>query len=127
MIGWCNGSAGHVFLWSLLSGKFKEEKYLSIARRSANHIICDTKNNLMNLCCGFGGEAYALLHLFNLTKEKEYLYESYKIRPKIMDQISLPVLRNNSLYQGEIGLALLFCEMEKPEMARMPLFETSSI
>jgi eukaryotic-like serine/threonine-protein kinase len=121
--GWCNGSAGHVFLWSLLYRHFNEEKYISIAMRTANHIMISPDNNLNNLCCGMAGEAYAFLNLYNLTNEKKYLHQSQNARQKIMNQIELPPLRSNSLYKGDIGLAVLFCEMEKPAFARMPFFE----
>ena len=121
--GWCNGSAGYVFLWSLLYRHFREEEYISAASQAANHIIGYTGNNISNLCCGFAGEAYAMLNLFNLTKEDKYLRAAQNIRQKIIGQIELPPLRSNSLYKGDIGLALLFCEMEKPVAAKMPLFE----
>lgn len=121
--GWCNGSAGHIFLWSLLYKYFKEEKYLSIAVRTANTLRKDTDNRINNLCCGMAGEAYAFLNLYRLSKEKQWLITAQQIARKIMSQISLPALRSNSLYKGDPGLALLFCEMEMPERSQMPMFE----
>lgn len=32
-------------------------------------------------------------------------------------------MRPDSLYKGKIGTALLVCEMETPELARMPLYD----
>jgi serine/threonine-protein kinase len=32
-------------------------------------------------------------------------------------------MRNNSLYKGDVGAAVLFAELEKPMESRMPLFE----
>jgi serine/threonine-protein kinase len=121
--GWCNGSAGHIFLWSLLYKSFNEEKYLSIAIRTANTLRTDTDNRINNLCCGMAGEAYAFLNLYRLSKEKQWLVTAQQIARKIMSQISLPALRSNSLYKGDPGLALLFCEIEVPERSQMPMFE----
>ncbi len=121
--GWCNGSAGHIFLWSLLYRSSKEEKYLSLAVRLANTLVNDTDHRINNLCCGMAGEAYAFLNLYRISQEKQWLLTSQQIARKIMSQISMPPLRNNSLYKGDPGLALLFCEMEFPERAQMPFFE----
>ena len=123
MSGWCNGSAGQVFLWALLFKHFQDEKYLALAKMAARHIISNPKGNISNLCCGYAGEAYAFLNLYNLTREKEYLEHAEKKVRKIMHQISDPPLRSNSLYKGDLGLAILFAEILKPELARMPLFE----
>jgi serine/threonine protein kinase len=124
--GWCNGNAGHVFLWTLLYRYFKEEKYLQTAIKTADSLNTDPSGRINNLCCGMAGEAYAFLNLYNLSKEKKYLLRAQQITRKIMSQIAMPSLRSNSLYKGDIGLALLFCEIEAPEFAQMPLFEISS-
>jgi eukaryotic-like serine/threonine-protein kinase len=125
--GWCNGSAGYVFLWSYLYKHFGEEKYLVMAEQIAGNIIGRNDRNISNLCCGFAGEAYALLNLYNLTEDQRYLVGAQEKRERIMAQIAEPVIRNNSLYKGDIGLALLFSEMKNPRFARMPLFETGRI
>jgi eukaryotic-like serine/threonine-protein kinase len=122
--GWCNGSAGYVFLWSLLYKHFGEEMYLAMAEQIAGNIIAGNSRNISNLCCGFAGEAYALLNLYNLTADPKYLVGAQDKQERIMTQIAEPVIRNNSLYKGDIGLALLFTEMTNPSQARMPLFET---
>ena len=124
--GWCNGSAGHVFLWSLLYKYFKDEKYSSIAVQTAEYVIQNSLNSINNLCCGLAGEAYSLANLYHITLEKRYIQEAQKISQKILSQISLPALRNNSLYKGDLGLAVLFSEMGNPAMLQMPLFEIRS-
>lgn len=121
--GWCNGSAGHVFLWSLLYRHFKDEKYLDIAERTAQHVLQDTRGKIYNLCCGVAGHAYALLCLYNLTGEKEYLEHTMDLKQRILDNLSFPSERINSLYKSMPGAAVLFCELERPELAKMPLFE----
>ncbi len=121
--GWCNGSAGHIFLWSLLYRHFKEEKYLNIAERTMQHVLQDARSKIYNLCCGTSGQAYSLLCLYNLTGEKKYLEHSMSLKQRILDNLSYPSERINSLYKSMPGAAVLFCELERPELARMPLFE----
>lgn len=122
-MGWCNGSAGHIFLWSLLYRHFKDEKYLDIADRAAQHMLHDTDTGIYNLCCGMAGQAYALLSLYNVTGEKKYLQNTIELKQRILNTISIPSDRVNSLYKSIPGAAVLFCELEKPSLARMPLFE----
>ena len=121
--GWCNGTAGHIFLWALLYKYFKEEKFLTIAEQLANHLFLEIPANINNLCCGTAGYSYAMLRLYNVTGEKHYLNESNRLKQLIMKNISSSQLQNNSLYKGEVGLGVLFCESITPALARMPLFE----
>jgi serine/threonine protein kinase len=121
--GWCNGSAGHIFLWSLLYRYFKEQKYLDIAERTAQHVLQDARSKIYNLCCGTAGHAYALVSLYNLTGEKKWLEHAMNVKQRILDNLSFPSERINSLYKSMPGAAVLFCELERPELARMPLFE----
>jgi serine/threonine-protein kinase len=121
--GWCNGSAGHTFLWTLLYRYFKEEKYLDIAKSTAQHLLQDTRAKIYNLCCGMSGHAYALLCLYNLTQEKKYIGHVMNLKNRILDNLSFPSERINSLYKSMPGAAVFLCELERPELARMPLFE----
>lgn len=122
-MGWCNGSAGHIFLWSLLYKHFKDERYLAIADRTAQHMLHDTDAGIYNLCCGMAGQAYALLSLYKVTGEKKYLQNTVDLKQRILNTISIPSDRINSLYKSLPGAAVLLCELERPALARMPLFE----
>ena len=121
--GWCNGSAGHIFLWVLLYKYFKDDKYLSIAEQLSNELFLQAPGHNGNLCCGTAGNAYAMLSLYNVTGDKRYLIEVQRLKQVILKNISSPLLYNNSLYKGEVGLGILFCESAIPGLARMPLFE----
>ena len=86
--GWCNGTAGHIFLWTLLYKYFKDEKFLAIAEQLANHLFLEIPANINNLCCGTAGYSYAMLRLYNVTGEKHYLNESQRLKQLIMKNIS---------------------------------------
>ena len=67
--GWCHGSAGFAFLWSLLFKFTNDEFFLDLAEKTARHfLLTDNQNNNASLCCGMTGQAYALLNLFKITE-----------------------------------------------------------
>jgi eukaryotic-like serine/threonine-protein kinase len=69
------------------------------------------------------GIAYAMMNLYKATSEKKYLEESKKIKDAILKTWFLQPLRNNSLYKGEPGIAVMVGEMQEPSLTKMPLFE----
>ena len=122
--GWCHGSAGYTFLWTSLFQFTSDEHYLELARKTAAHFL-NAASASMNgsLCCGKSGECYALLSVYNATKEDFYLSEAKRIAKQMLPHIYSNQMRNHSLYKGNIGAAVLFEDLNRPEFARMPLFE----
>jgi serine/threonine protein kinase len=120
--GWCHGSAGYVFLWTMLYKLTGEMKYMALAEQVARHFI-PANHNVAQLCCGTAGEAYALLNLYNTTQDIKYLQWAKQKSAWALKNWSNPSHKANSLYKGEIGIAILFAELENPAAARMPLFE----
>jgi serine/threonine-protein kinase len=128
MPGWCNGSAGYVFLWTQAHKAMGEKKYLELAEGAAWH-AWETPNPISTLCCGLAGQAYALLNLYRHTGDKTWLQRARDAarwaaaaatdtRTK-----SGPDFRPESLYKGDLGLAVLDADLEHPEQACMPMFE----
>lgn len=128
MSGWCNGTAGYVFLWTLAHHLFGEQQYLSIAERAAWHTWEDPAI-AANLCCGLAGRGYALLNWYKQTGDSVWAERAAKpaqraaqtIRTHPLDEFRGYEL---SLYKGEAGIALLQSDLAQPEYAAMPLFET---
>ncbi len=133
MPGWCNGSAGFIYLWTLAHQEFGDEEYLSLAEKAAWDTWEDA-DNIGSLCCGLAGRAYGLLNLYRYSGERDWLCRakelayraaasqeslgSHTIAPyKVLDA------RSNSLYKGEIGVAVLVAELFHPEESCMPFFE----
>jgi serine/threonine-protein kinase len=122
--GWCHGSVGYTFLWTSLFHFTSDERYLELAKKTAGHFLY-AASPAMNgsLCCGRSGECYALLSVYNATKEDFYLTEAKRLAKQMLPHIYSGQMKNHSLYKGNIGAAVLFEELDRPEFARMPLFE----
>ncbi|OJV13739.1 MAG: hypothetical protein BGO21_20520 [Dyadobacter sp. 50-39] len=122
--GWCHGSAGYTFLWTALFHFTADEHYLELARKTANHFLNNAHGGMNgSLCCGRSGEGYALLSVYNAAKDDFYLAEAKRVAKQMLPHIYSGQMRNHSLYKGNIGAAVLLEELDRPEFARMPLFE----
>jgi len=93
MAGWCNGVAGHVFLWTL-----------------AHTLTGDV------------GMAYALACAHRHDGERAWLASARRLAARAGSIRAVGSLRAN-LFKGDIGVALLQAELRQPESARMPMFE----
>jgi serine/threonine-protein kinase len=125
MPGWCNGTAGFVHLWTLAHESFGTERYLSLAEQTAWD-VWDTASAFDNLCCGMAGQAYALLDLYTHTGQSAWLRRARELTARAAiagkgrhDELAL---RSESLYKGDLGVAVLAVELSKPEWASMPLY-----
>jgi hypothetical protein len=116
--GWCNGSAGFVFLFSLASRMLSEPSYLKLAAAAAEY-TWRVRNPDASLCCGATGDGYAFLNLYRATGNKLWLQ-----RARRSAEAALNVDRYNySLFVGKAGVVALLSDLERPEGAWMPLFE----
>jgi hypothetical protein len=77
-----------------------------------------------DLCCGLGGQAYALLALYRASGEVRWLESSRRLAEGAAELISRvrPDVRD-SLYAGELGVAALAADLAHPADARMPLID----
>ncbi len=122
--GWCHGAAGYAFLWMLLYKVTLEKRYLTYAQQSVRYFLENDQEDLNgSLCCGMSGQAYALLSIYRTTQDEYYLKEAKTLARRILRHAYSPVMRNNSLYKGDAGAAVLFAELENPMESGMPLFE----
>ena len=126
MAGWCNGSCGYVFLWTLAHAIFGKDCYLDLATGAAWN-TWESGEGAGTLCCGLAGRAYALLNLYRLTNEKVWLDRARGLATRAVQDDRIPPEYAHSLYKGQMGLAVLAADLEQPEKARMPFFETSSL
>lgn len=127
MPGWCNGTAGHIFLWTLAHRILQNEAYLGLAERAAWH-TWESSDSITNLCCGLAGQAYGLLNLYKHSGETIWLDRARTLACRAAawdtDNYLAMKLAPESLYKGEIGVALLASELSAPETACMPFFES---
>jgi hypothetical protein len=121
MAGWCNGSAGFFFLWTLAHRMSGEPLYRQLAEGAAwNAWEAPDANG--SLCCGLAGRAYALLHLHKHGGGDEWLTRARELA----DRAALAIERSeapDSLYKGAMGVAVLAVDLARPADAVFPFFE----
>lgn len=122
MAGWCNGAAGHVFLWTLAHRVFGHPEYLALAEAAAWN-AWEEPRYTADLCCGTAGRAYGLLNLYKHTGAGEWLSRARQLANHAAATARNAPARAHALWKGELGVAVLIAELASPETAAMPLFE----
>ena len=121
---WCNGAAGYVHLWTMayrLLGS--DARFERLARRAAWHAYEGSADAPGDLCCGLAGRAYALLCLYRFTGELAWLERARLLSKRAAASPGIPPNRLNSLFHGDIGIAMLAVDLSSPEFSCMPFFE----
>jgi serine/threonine-protein kinase len=133
LTGWCNGSAGFVFLWEEAFAAFGEAPFLDLAEAAAWH-AWEGPDDGFDLCCGATGRSYALLRWFRRSGDSEWLARARRLGERAARSAlqtlneregSAAALRNGaheSLLRGALGVALLAAELDHPERAALPFF-----
>jgi eukaryotic-like serine/threonine-protein kinase len=122
MPGWCNGSAGFVFLWTLAHRMLGDARYAALAEAAAWNAWEDP-GHAASLCCGLAGRAYALLNLHRHGGGEEWLQRARELAERAAVEAARASESPHSLYQGELGVAVLIADLARPEQAAMPFFE----
>lgn len=129
--GWCNGSAGFVFLWTEAYKALGDPRYSELAEGAA-WSTWELSPDHGSLCCGLGGQAYALLNFYRHSGETAWLTRAKKLAQLAAEAQTLAAAKRSpddldtrpeSLYKGKLGIAVLETELEFPGEARMPFFE----
>jgi serine/threonine-protein kinase len=124
MAGWCNGSAGYVFLWTLAHRVTGDERWLKIAEEVAQH-AWEEPMQTADLCCGSAGRAYAYLNLYKHTGATIWLSRARHAANHAASTASATAARPHALWKGELGVAVLIADLASPETAAMPFFESA--
>jgi serine/threonine-protein kinase len=127
--GWCNGSAGYAHLWTLAHQIYQDPRYLVLAEKAAIDAF-EGAGGGHGLCCGFAGQAYAQLALYKHTGEAVWLDQARALAEKAATTANQLNRQNApglpfSLYKGDIGVAVLISDLDRPELAAMPFFEAA--
>lgn len=120
---WCNGAAGFVYLWVAADKTYPGQGFMELAELAAWGAYEHADDAHGTLCCGLAGRAYALRHLFAQTNDDVWLARAQVLRDRAVAAPHGDPARKFSLFQGELGIALLAAELERPEFACMPLYE----
>ncbi|MFO7632223.1 MAG: lanthionine synthetase LanC family protein [Caldilinea sp.] len=126
MSGWCNGSAGYVYLWLAAYRVFHEVRFLQLAVDAAWHVWEDPAT-VVTLCCGLIGRSYSLLHLSAALGDDSWLERARILADRALQHRGISVSAENvgfemSLYKGDLPLALLHAELDHPSQAIFPFF-----
>jgi serine/threonine-protein kinase len=123
MTGWCNGTAGHLQLWTAAHRSSGDDRDDAVAERVARELVdsCATERTPF-LCCGTAGAAYALLGRHRATGDEEMLGEARRLAERSLAGIRSPRLPFLSLYRGAVGVAVLASDLAHPSLASMPMF-----
>lgn len=122
MSGWCNGTSGYVFLWTLAHRFFDKPLLLDLAHGAAWE-VWDAPDLAASLCCGLVGRSYALLNFYRHTQETIWLERARDLAVRAVSQGQFEGTHPHSLYKGEISLAGLAADIEAPDYAAQPFFE----
>jgi hypothetical protein len=122
--GWCHGAAGYVHLFTLAHRLIGNTWLLDLAARSGQTARDGGDEDGYTLCCGAAGRGFALLSLYKETGEREWLEGARRLAARCAARAADPHLVRNSLYSGDVGIALLCAELEAPAWSSMPLFES---
>ena len=123
MSGWCNGTAGQTFLWLEAYRQTDEPRFETLAVGAARHTL-DDPSPFGDLCCGLTGRAYAPLVLHQATGERQWLDSALELARRAFRHLPTNATREHGLLKGPEGLACLLADLERPEFASFPGFET---
>lgn len=125
MPGWCNGSAGFVHLWTTAHAVTGDDRWATLAERSAwDTYTSPTK--IGQLCCGLAGQSYALLEMYRHSGAARWLAAAAELAARaavgVGEGSSSGALVPGSLHKGEVGIAVLAADLAHAESAAMPFF-----
>jgi hypothetical protein len=122
MPGWCNGSAGFVFLWTLAARLLGDPACGRLAEGAAWN-AWEAEDGGGSLCCGLAGRSYALLNLSRHLGSAAWLERARQLGERAAGDIAHETSTPDSLFKGELGVAALAADLQRPDTAAFPFFE----
>lgn len=111
-----------VSLWTLAARLFEEDRYMRLADGAA-WTAYEGHPAPGDLCCGLAGRAYGLLNRYRAGGEPIWLSRARDLATQAVPQVRESALRRDSLYKGEVGVAALLVDLERPDDAAMPFYD----
>lgn len=118
---WCHGTTGYVHLWLSAADTTHDDLYSRCGLDAARYSWSRESVNA-TLCCGLAGQAYAMLRAYQHTGEATWLKRARSLAQRAVGAVGTSWCLPNSLYKGDVGIALLASDLLRPQLACMPLF-----
>jgi eukaryotic-like serine/threonine-protein kinase len=119
-LGWCHGSAGHVFLWEAAYRLTSRDDHALLADAAARSTWGRAGAADGSLCCGLAGQGHALFARARVDNDRAWRARARKLAFRGGERVAR---WPDSLYRGAVGTLLTEIEADAPQDARMPLFE----
>lgn len=119
--GWCHGPAGFTHLWSTAARALGDSAHANRALEAAEASWAHPEL-IATLCCGSAGQAYAMLIAHELSGEPRWLRRAHRLAARASREAGTRWCVPNSLWKGDVGIALLAADLEHPVSSCMPLF-----
>ena len=87
------------------------------------HALTDRAGTWQETTCGAAGRAYAMLDLYRHTGDGLWVDRARGLADRAATLIREWSMHRDSLYKGEIGVALLAADLDEPARSCMPLFD----
>lgn len=130
LVHWCHGAPGVVHLLIKAYIVYKDESYLESALACGDVIWQrGILKKGFSLCHGISGNAYAFLHLYQLTRDPKHLYRAGKFAQYYFDHGHTITWRADSpasLFEGYAGLAYFLADLLNPLEAKFPAFQVTT-
>ncbi len=119
--GWCHGPTGYVHLWSTAARVLDDHTHTERALQAA-HASWVNHERVATLCCGLAGQSYAMLVAHQVSGEACWVPRAHEFAAEATRAAGARWSLPNSLWKGDVGVALLTSDLELPQQACMPLF-----
>lgn len=130
LVHWCHGAPGVIHMLIKAYQVYKEQLLLDLALNCGDVIW---KRGLLkkgfSLCHGISGNAYAFLHLYQLTRDRKHLYRAGKFAQFYLEHghsINWRADSPASLFEGYAGLTYFLADLLNPIEAKFPAFQLTS-
>jgi Lanthionine synthetase C-like protein len=125
--GWCDGSAGHLYLWLRAWRTTGEEAYEDRARDAAFHCGSALTSRRSGLCCGLAGQAVALAHFAQVTRDATARARANAVAAlSALRPTNVPAEYRESLMLGRAGVAVLQAHVLAERVPHMPFLWPSA-
>ena len=122
MPGWCNGSCGYVFLFTLAHQMLGAPRYAECAEGAAWN-SWEAPDSAATLCCGLAGRSYALLNMARHTGDDVWVRRARQLGVRAMTGTGNAQEYPHALWKGSLGVSVLAADLTEPAWARLPFFE----